>query len=58
MKRLAVWDNYPSRVSACYLIPTVYEHLEETEKDETRKLFLELSQDDTPMVRRAAAINI
>lgn len=58
IKRLALWDNYPSRVSACYLFHLCYPHLPENEKLEIRQLFSELAHDDTPMVRRAAAANI
>lgn len=58
IKRLALWDNYPSRVSACSLFYICYPHLNSTEKGEIRQLQSELARDDTPMVRRAAAGNI
>jgi len=58
LKRLALWDNYPSRVSACYLFSTCYEALQDNDRVELRQLYSELSHDDTPMVRRAAAVNL
>jgi len=58
IKRLALWDNYPSRVSACYLFSLCYKYIPENEKVEIRQLYSELAHDDTPMVRRAAAANI
>jgi len=58
IKQLGNWDNYPSRVSACYLISCCYPHISPQEKLEIRQLFSELANDDTPMVRRATASNI
>lgn len=58
IKQLGNWDNYPSRVSACYLLPCCYPHISSQEKLEIRQLFSELANDDTPMVRRATANNI
>ncbi len=59
VKQLAVWDNFPSRASAAYFLPTCYERVVESSvRKEVLGLFKELSQDDTPMVRRAVADNI
>lgn len=58
IKQLGNWDNYPSRVSACYLLACCYPHISSQEKLEIRQLFSELANDDTPMVRRATASNI
>jgi serine/threonine-protein phosphatase 2A regulatory subunit A len=59
VKQLAIWDNFPSRASAAYFLSTCYDRLNEDEsKKEVVALFKELSQDDTPMVRRAVADNI
>jgi len=58
IKRLASWDNYPSRVSACSLFYICYPHLNSSDRGEIRQLYGELARDDTPMVRRAAASNI
>lgn len=58
VKRLSLWDHYPSRVAACYLFAPCYPFIPETEKVEIRQLYSELAHDDTPMVRRAAAANL
>ena len=58
INQLAAWENYPSRVSACYLLPECYPHLKKKEKMELRQVFSELANYDTPMVRRAAAENL
>ena len=58
LKRLALWDNYPSRVSACALFHICYPHISQNDQTEIRQLYGELGRDDTPMVRRAAALNI
>jgi len=58
VKRLSLWDHYPSRVAACYLFAPCYPYIPENEKIEVRQLYSELAHDDTPMVRRAAAANL
>jgi len=58
VKRLSLWDHYPSRVAACYLFAPCYSFISENEKVEIRQLYSELAHDDTPMVRRAAAANL
>ncbi|DAZ97933.1 TPA: hypothetical protein N0F65_006358 [Lagenidium giganteum] len=59
IKRLAEGDWFTSRVSACSLIPPVYGRATDAnQKKELRDLFQLMCNDDTPMVRRAAATNI
>jgi len=58
VKRLSLWDHYPSRVAACYLFAPCYNFINENEKAEIRQLYSELAHDDTPMVRRAAGANL
>lgn len=59
MKRLAEGDWFTSRVSACSLFHAVYPKITDAgRRKELRDSFQLLSNDDTPMVRRAAASNI
>ncbi|GAB9468266.1 Serine/threonine-protein phosphatase [Globisporangium polare] len=59
VKKLAEGDWFTSRVSACSLFAAVYQRLTEAgRKKELRDFFQLLCNDDTPMVRRAAASNI
>ena len=58
IKRLAMWDNYPSRISACSFFSICYPHISQNDQIEIRQLYSELGHDDTPMVRRGAAGNI
>lgn len=59
IKRLAEGDWFTSRVSACSLFAPVYgKTTDATNKKELRDLFQTMCNDDTPMVRRAAAMNI
>ncbi|KAK8381221.1 hypothetical protein O3P69_008231 [Scylla paramamosain] len=55
VKRLAVGDWFTSRTSACGLFSVAYPRLSVATKAELRSHFRSLCQDDTPMVRRAAA---
>ncbi|KAK8752318.1 hypothetical protein OTU49_004827, partial [Cherax quadricarinatus] len=55
VKRLAVGDWFTSRTSACGLFSVCYPRLSVATKAELRSHFRSLCQDDTPMVRRAAA---
>src|SRR5207253_2642711 len=55
VKRLATGDWFTSRTSACGLFSVCYERVSATVKQELRDSFRNLCQDDTPMVRRAAA---
>ncbi|TMW63863.1 hypothetical protein Poli38472_002804 [Pythium oligandrum] len=59
VKRLAEGDWFTSRVSACSLFAAVYPKITDAgRRKELRDLFQVMSNDDTPMVRRAAASNI
>lgn len=56
VKRLSQGDWFTSRTSACGLFSVCYPHVSVALKTELRMLFRGLCQeDDTPMVRRAAA---
>ena len=55
MQRLSGGEWFTSRISACGLLPTAYSLAPEGEREAIRGMFQSLSQDDTPMVRRAAA---
>ncbi|GFQ71581.1 hypothetical protein TNCT_73461 [Trichonephila clavata] len=55
VKRLASGDWFTSRTSACGLFGVCYSRLSPSLKAELRNHFRNLCQDDTPMVRRAAA---
>eukprot|EP00543_Licmophora_paradoxa_P007051 CAMPEP_0202455688 /NCGR_PEP_ID=MMETSP1360-20130828/13157_1 /ASSEMBLY_ACC=CAM_ASM_000848 /TAXON_ID=515479 /ORGANISM="Licmophora paradoxa, Strain CCMP2313" /LENGTH=560 /DNA_ID=CAMNT_0049075327 /DNA_START=33 /DNA_END=1715 /DNA_ORIENTATION=+ len=54
-KRLVSADWFTAKVSAAGICATVYQV---TKDEELRYLFRDLCQDETPMVRRAAAINL
>jgi serine/threonine-protein phosphatase 2A regulatory subunit A len=58
VKQLAQWDHYNSRISACSLVAQTYDHLSDDLKEELSEVFVTLCGDDTPMVRRAAALNL
>ncbi|EER07107.1 serine/threonine protein phosphatase 2a regulatory subunit a, putative, partial [Perkinsus marinus ATCC 50983] len=53
--RLAAGEWFTARVSVCSLAPGLYCHCSDPQKAEIRRLFAVLVNDDTPMVRRAAA---
>lgn len=55
LKRLSGGDWFTSRTSSTSLFAAVYTKLGQETQDELRKLFSALCNDDTPMVRRAAA---
>ena len=57
-QRLATGDWFTSRVSACGLLATAYRRGPGTLRAELRSLYRDLTHDDTPMVRRAAAANL
>ena len=57
-QRLATGDWFTSRVSACGLLATAYRRAPSTLRAELRSLYRDLTHDDTPMVRRAAAANL
>ena len=52
--KLATSDWFPGRVSACSLFSKAYEKAG-SQKDELRKRFLELCNEDTPIVRRTGS---
>ncbi|KAI9917812.1 hypothetical protein PsorP6_013078 [Peronosclerospora sorghi] len=59
VKRLAEGDLFTSRVSVCSLFATIYGKLSDPgRKKELRDSFQMMCNDDTPMVRRAAASNL
>lgn len=58
-KRLAEGDWFTSRVSVCSLFAPIYAKLADAgRKKELRDFYQLMCNDDTPMVRRAAAANI
>ena len=57
-QRLATGDWFTSRVSACGLLATAYRRAPTALRAELRNLYRDLTHDDTPMVRRAAAANL
>ena len=57
LSRLATKDWFTSRISAASLFHIAYKRLPDSEKTRLRVLFLRLCSDDTPSVRRAAALN-
>ncbi|MCO5549546.1 hypothetical protein L7F22_003018 [Adiantum nelumboides] len=55
LRRLSGGDWFTSRTSSTSLFAAVYAKVSPALQDELRKLFAALCNDDTPMVRRAAA---
>lgn len=56
VERLSKGDLFSMRIASCYLLASTYK---KTFNSEVRdKLFKDLSEDDTPMVRRAIAKNL
>lgn len=58
MQRLRQADWFTARVSVCGLFATAYPQADADAKELLRTMFKELSRDETPMVRRAAATHI
>lgn len=58
IERLATGDWFTSRSSAAGLFATGYPGSTTTSQEKLRQLFNQLCQDETPMVRRAAASNL
>lgn len=58
LKNAAASEFYSSRISSCALIPQCYEKTNDEIRKELIALFIELVQDDTPMVRRASGQNL
>ena len=58
MKRL-IDNDLKTKMSCCYLFPAVYSKLKDTSvKKELLQVYYDISQEDPPSVRRAAADNI
>lgn len=55
MKRLTTADWFTGRISACGLYAVGYSKCTPEQQSELRNSFSQLIQDDTPMVKRAAA---
>ncbi|TGZ72642.1 hypothetical protein CRM22_001970 [Opisthorchis felineus] len=55
VKRLATGEWFTSRTSACGLFSVIYRHSPNAVRTDLRQTFRQLCNDDTPMVRRAAA---
>lgn len=55
LQRLCTGDWFTSRTSACGLFAVCYPRVSAAVKEELRNSFRALCQDETPMVRRAAA---
>ena len=58
IERLATADWFTSRISACGLYSAVYKRASPQTAVELRNQFRQLCNDDTPMVRRSAAISL
>lgn len=56
VERLSKGDLFSMRISSCFLLAKSYFKTQQI--DIREKIFKELSIDDTPMVRRAIAINL
>jgi len=58
LQRLTSADWFTPRVSACSLFASVYPHALDMQKSQMRQWYGVLCSDDTPMVRRAAALHL
>lgn len=58
IRRLANGDWFTTRVSACGLFAAAYPHVTDQLQTELRSMFCNLCNDDTPMVRKAAYVNL
>ena len=58
MQRLRQAEWFTARVSVCGLFAAAYPKASSEQQEQLRTLFKELSRDETPMVRRAAATHI
>ncbi len=58
LQRLGTGEWFTSRVSACGLIAIAYKRCGTGHQADLRTLYRDLTHDDTPMVRRAAAQNL
>ena len=55
--KLATGEFFPQRVSSCHLFEKCYSRAG-THKEKLRKKFIELCNEDTPMIRRACAVRL
>lgn len=55
--RLAQGEWFTGRVSSCHLFYPAYSR-SNAQKEKLRKKFIELCQEDTPMIRRACAAKL
>eukprot|EP01056_Protomagalhaensia_sp_Gyna25_P001190 Protomagalhaensia_sp_Gyna_25__1189@NODE_158_length_4758_cov_17_038356_g123_i0_p2_GENE_NODE_158_length_4758_cov_17_038356_g123_i0NODE_158_length_4758_cov_17_038356_g123_i0_p2_ORF_typecomplete_len653_score127_53CLASP_N/PF12348_8/0_14CLASP_N/PF12348_8/8e07CLASP_N/PF12348_8/2_1e05CLASP_N/PF12348_8/0_0044HEAT_2/PF13646_6/0_81HEAT_2/PF13646_6/0_84HEAT_2/PF13646_6/0_052HEAT_2/PF13646_6/0_16HEAT_2/PF13646_6/2_5e05HEAT_2/PF13646_6/1_9HEAT_2/PF13646_6/0_85HEAT_2/PF13646_6/0_00042HEAT/PF02985_22/10HEAT/PF0 len=55
LERLLAVGSLPAKVSCCNLCPLVYEFLDQEKAESARTIFIDLSKDEVPLVRRAAA---
>ena len=55
VKRLCKGDLYPLKIGGSLLIPTCYSRIDQVTQTLLLSIYKDLSKDDTPMVRRAAA---
>jgi hypothetical protein len=58
LQRLAAGEWFTARVSGCGLFHIAYASAPEILKIELRSIYSQLCQDDMPMVRRSAAMNL
>lgn len=58
IQRLGTADWFTSKISATGLLPVAYARAPPSSKEVLRKLFQELCKDESPMVRRAASVNL
>ncbi len=58
IERLATGEWFTARISACGLYSAVYKRTSPQIATQLRTQFRQLCNDDTPMVRRSAAINL
>lgn len=58
IKTLAASEWFSARIAACYLFSIPLRILDAQSQHELIMLYCDLAKDDTPMVRRAAALNI
>jgi len=58
LQRLTSAEWFTARLSVCALFNHLYTKVNDTQKSELRKLYAQLAADETPMVRRAAALKL
>ena len=58
LHRLAAAEWFTARLSVCALFQFAYPKATDSQKLELRKLYAHLAGDETPMVRRAAALKL